>query len=167
MVNSKLHVSELIRTKNIFDECGESLAAAGRAIGISRQAVQQRLVRYSTIFDDYIPKYTKIANYEKEADAIIERVLTKGYANLAAIKEKEKIQLSNPTIAKRLNINKEVLQESRALKSKGDIKTQYLSLVATYGKVSTTQLLGLDRNLYARIYYYWKSYKEFLNEVLE
>ena len=167
MFNSRLHVSELIRTKNIFDECGENLAAAGRVIGISRQAIQQRLVRYSTIFDDYIPKYVKIANYEKEADAIIERVLTKGYANLDAIKEKEKIQLSNPTIAKRLNINKEILKESRALKSKDDIKAQYLELVGTHGKMSTAQLIVIDRNLYARIYYYWKTYKDFLDEVLD
>ena len=167
MFNNKLHISELIRTKNIFDECGENLAAAGRAIGISRQAVQQRLVRYGTIFDDYIPKYVKIANYEKEADAIIERVLTKGYANLDAIKEKEKIQLSKPTIAKRLNINKEVLKESRTLKNKADIKAQYLRLMETHGKMSTAKLIVIDRNLYARIYYYWKSYKDFLDEVLE
>ena len=167
MFNSKLHISELIRTKNVFDECGESLAAAGRVIGISRQAVQQRLVRYGTIFDDYTPKYVKIANYEKEADAIIERVLTKGYANLAAIKEQEKIQLSNPTIAKRLNINRGVLKESRTLKNKDDIKAQSLKLIGTHGKMSTAQLIVKDRNLYARIYYYWKTYKDFLDEVLK
>ena len=93
MYNSKLHVSELIRTKNIFDECGESLAAAGREIGISRQAVQQRLVKYSRLFDDYIPKYIKIANYVEKAEEIVTRALISGHANLGELKKKEKILL--------------------------------------------------------------------------
>ena len=167
MYNERLHVAELIKTKNMFDECGENMAATGRAMGMSRQAVQQRLVNYSKLFDDYIPKTVKIANYVREAEAIVERALADGHANLNALKKKEKIQLSNPTIAKRLNIKKDVLRESRAIKRKVDTKAAYLKLVEAHGTLSTARLIVIDRNLYAKIYYYWKNYEGFLKEVYE
>ena len=167
MYNDRLHVGELIKTKNMFDECGENMAATGRAMGMSRQAVQQRLVNYSKLFDDYIPKTVRIANYVRDAEAIIERALIDGHANLDSLKKKEKIQLSNPTIAKRLNIKKDVLRESRALKRKVDTKAAYLKLVEEYGTLSTARLMAIDRNLYAKVYYYWETYTDFLNEVYE
>ena len=165
--NTKLNIADLIQTKNLYDTCGKNLAATGRELGISRQAVEQRLNKYKKVFDDYVPKYKRIDGYIENAEKITDNILVKGYKNFTDALEKEGVELCPQTAAKHLNVDDEILKESRALRTKKDIRSLFKKLKYKQPKINSYWIFTYRKSLYNKIYYYWGSYSEFIEYVEE
>lgn len=161
----KQNIFVLEETKKLYDE-HHNMETVGKILDISRERVRQRLLAYTKYHTDYVPKNEVIKIMENKKDDI-EKQLIK-YNNINDYIKDSKLNISVMTLRNHVDISKATLDTIRRNKTKQRVKAAFNKLQQELNYFpNTTQLQKINKSLYNRILYSFKSYSEFKKEIGE